>query len=76
MKPFCARSLSEVVDDGLEGVVELLSLHDLFIKLSFFFLVSVEFIFESFDILGYIAKVSKSNNGRGVVGKGLVDFVD
>ena len=76
MKPFGTCSLSILMHNGLESVSKIVIVHDTFVELSFFFLMSVELPFNMFDVLGYVTKVLELSDLGGVVGKGEVEFVD
>lgn len=58
VKSFFTGSSTIVMDYRLEGIPELLILHDVFIEFLFLLTMTVEFILESFDILGHETNVS------------------
>ena len=60
----------------MEGVLEVVVGHNLFVDQSFFFLMSVEFPFNAFNILGYITQILKLREVGGIVGKSAVKLVD
>ena len=70
------RSLSVLVYYGLEGILEVVVGHNLFVDQSFFFLMSVKFVFNTFDILGYITQILESREVGGIVGKSVVELID
>ena len=60
----------------MEGVLEVVVSHNLFVDQSFFFLVLVEFPFSAFNISGYIAQMLELREVGGIVGKSVVKLVD
>ena len=60
----------------LKRVSERFILHDVFIKLSFFFVVTVKLILESFDVVGHETDVLELGQRCSVFAKDVVEAFD
>lgn len=76
VKPLCTGALTIVMGYMLDGLSECVVLHDVFIKLLFFFVVTVKLIFESFDALRHETNVSEVGHRRGIFTKDVAELFD
>ena len=76
VKPFCTGASTVVMGYELKRVPECLILHDVVVELSFFFVVTVEVVLESFNVLGHETNVSELGHRRGVFAKDMFELFD
>jgi hypothetical protein len=58
----------------LERFPESFMLHDVVVKLLFFFVVTVEFVLKSFDVLGHETNVSELGHRCSIIAKDAVEL--
>jgi hypothetical protein len=76
VKPFCTGASTVFMGYELKRVSECFILHDMLVKLSFFFMVTVELVLESFDVLGHETNVSELGHRRSIFAKDVIKLFD
>jgi hypothetical protein len=76
VESFCTGASTVVMSYELKRGPECLMLHDMVVKLLFFFVVTVEFVLKSFDVLGYETNVSELGHRCIIIAKDAVELFD
>jgi hypothetical protein len=74
VESFCTGASTVVMSYELKRVPECIILHDVIIKFLFFFVVTVELVFKSFDALRHETDVSELGHRCSVFAKDVVEL--